>query len=221
MRFNKLKLGSKSVKKQQGFYADVLGFGIKKSTTDQLVIQAGFTEFIFSQQLDPPNLYHFCFLIPTGSLESSIQYLESREIELLPFQEEKIIHFDTGRSIYFFDPDGNIAEFIERPSLDYPAKKTFDIIDVICVNEIGLPVLKTLGMSHELMTNKGVQPINPKAWNENFCWVGDHEGALIVVKEGRHWMPTEIPCVINDFELDYLENGDHMTIKCKSGKLIT
>ncbi|WP_420580018.1 VOC family protein [Reichenbachiella sp.] len=221
MKFNKLKLGSKSVKKQLEFYADILGFEIIKNTSDELEIRAGLTKFAFSEKLYPPDLYHFCFLIPTGSLESSIQFLDSRDIDLLPFEGENIIHFDTGRSIYFFDPDGNIAEFIERPSLDYPIKQSFDINDIICVNEIGLPVANTLDMSHKLMTYHGIEPINPKTWNEKFCWVGDHEGAVIVVKEGRHWMPTELPAVINDFELEYVENGAHKTIQCKSGKLIT
>lgn len=164
-------------------------------------------------------MYHFAFLIPTGSLEASIQFIESKGIALLPFHGEKIIHFDTGRSIYFFDPDGNIAEFIERPLLDYPASHSFEIHNIICVNEIGLPVSDTLETSNDLMINHRILPLNPKTWNENFCWVGDHEGAVIVVKEGRHWMPTELPSVINDLELEYTEGGVQNKIVYKSTKL--
>lgn len=220
MKFKALKIGSKNLKKQQEFFADRLGFEVKKTSTHEIIVNAGFTQLTFSEKLEPPELYHYAFLIPTGSLEASIQYVESKAIELLPFRGEKVIHFDTGRSIYFFDADGNIAEFIERPLLDYPTKRAFDIRDVICVNEIGLPAADTIEMSHDLMTHYGIQPINPKAWNEKFCWVGDHEGAVIVVKEGRHWMPTEIPAVINDFELEYEEQGVSTSFSCKSGQLI-
>ena len=194
MKIKNLKLGSKNIQKQQEFYADILGFEIRKIANNEVAVKAGFTELVFSEELESPALYHYAFLIPAGSVEVAIQYVESRKIDLLPLEGDKIIHFDTGRSIYFFDAEGNIAEFIERPSLDYPSKQTFDIDDVICVNEIGLPVTNTLKISHELMTSHSIQPINPKAWNENFCWVGDHEGAVIVVKEGRHWMPTGNTC---------------------------
>lgn len=221
MKIKELKLGSKNIQKQKEFYADILGFETEQNSTNKITVKAGFTKLVFSEELESPELYHFAFLTPAGSVEACMQFVESREIELLPFEGDKVIHFDTGRSIYFFDADGNIAEFIERPSLDYPPKETFDINDVICLNEIGLPVQNTLEISHELMSSCSIRPINPKAWNENFCWVGDHEGAVIVVKEGRHWMPTEIPAVINDLEIEYEENNISMAINCKSGKLLT
>lgn len=221
MKIKKLRLGSKNLQKLQEFYADILGFELELASAGEINVKAGFTQLVFSEKLESPELYHYAFLIPTGSLEAAIKYVESREIELLTYKGNKVIHFDTGRSIYFFDADGNIAEFIERPSLSYPSKQTFDVCDVICVNEIGLPVSNTLDTSQELMTNHNIQPINPKAWNEYFCWVGDHEGAVIVVKERRHWMPTEIPAVINDFEIAFEENNTSMNFKCKSGELLT
>ncbi|MEP2024323.1 MAG: hypothetical protein ABJH98_18390 [Reichenbachiella sp.] len=220
MLFNKLKIGLKNFEKQLVFYEKTLGFSVSINNSSQIILGAGATELIFSKQISAPTLYHFAFLIPTGSLESAIQYVESRDINLLPFREEKIIHFDTGRSIYFFDPDGNIAEFIERPLLHYPAKKTFEIENIICVNEIGHPVSQPLASSHELMTQYGIQPINHQTWNENFCWVGDHNGAIIVVKEGRHWLPTNISGVLNDFELDYTEMGKNYELKTENGHVV-
>ncbi|SMD35387.1 hypothetical protein SAMN04488029_2490 [Reichenbachiella faecimaris] len=220
MRFNKLKIGLKNSNKQQVFYKEILGFTVSTNEASEIVIKAGATQFILSKQIIAPHLYHFAFLIPTGSLESAIEYIESRSIDLLPFQGEKIIHFDTGRSIYFFDPDGNIAEFIERPLLNYPTKKKFEIDDIICVNEIGLPVDQPLVVSGELMNKHGIQPINHKNWNDNFCWVGDHEGAVIVVKEGRHWLPTQISGVLNDFELHYTGfNKNLLALKVENGQI--
>lgn len=221
MLFQKLKIGLKNYENQREFYQEILGFHVSTQIASELSVQAGTTSLVFSKQIRAPDLYHFCFLIPTGSLESAIDFLDSRDIVILPFHGEKIVHFDTGKSVYFFDPDGNIAEFIERPLLSYPQKNSFNINDIICVNEIGNPVSNPLETSHILMTKHGVRPINPEKWTDKFCWVGDHEGAIIVVKEGRHWMPTEIPGVLNDIELDYTGNEKTYHLKVENGKIIS
>lgn len=219
MQFKKLKIGSKNLKKQQLFYQRLLGFPVSSITHNKLVIDAGATQLIFSNEINTAELYHYAFLIPTGSLEACINFIELKGIDLLPFKGEKIVHFDTGRSIYFLDPDDNIAEFIERPMLHYPAQKKFTIGDVICINEIGHPVKNPLSVSEKLMIHHGIQPINHKIWNDNFCWVGDHEGAVIVVKEGRNWLPTKTPSVFNDFELEYIDNGLSFHLKISGGKI--
>lgn len=218
MQFEKLIISSRDLKTQQGFYEGLLGFSTLGSDSEKLVINAGATQLVFSSRTTTP-VYHFAFLIPTGSLEAAIDFVESKGIELLPLRENKIIHFDSGRSIYFYDPDGNIAEFIERPGLSYPAKDTFQISDVIRINEIGHPVLDPLSESNKLISQYGIEPINPKAFRKNFCWVGDHEGAIIVVEKDRHWLPTDIPAVFNDFELEYAENGQRHRLKFESGDI--
>lgn len=219
MLFQKLKIGLKNYENQREFYQEILGFHVSTQIASELSVQAGTTSLVFSKQIRAPNLYHFCFLIPTGSLESAINFLDSRDIVILPFHGEKIVHFYTGRSVYFFDPDGNIAEFIERPLLNYPQKNSFNINDIICVNEIGNPVSNPLETSHILMTKHGVRPINPETWTDKFCWAGDHEGAIIVVKEGRHWMPTEMPGVLNDFEIEYQDQKRLRQVRFAQGKI--
>lgn len=220
MQFEKLTIATKNALRQGRFYIELLGFPSLKSNSEELIIQAGATQLRFSSAETHP-VYHFAFLIPTGSLEASIDFVESKGIELLPLHGDKIIHFDSDRSIYFYDPDENIAEFIERPKLNYPGKETFNISDVIRINEIGHPVSHALNVSDELISNHGIRPINPKAFRENFCWVGDHEGAIIVVEKGRHWLPTEIPSEYNDFELEYSENNINYKLKCVSGDIIS
>lgn len=218
MRIEKLTLFGKNLKAQEEFYGALLGFPILSSEANELAIETGETMLVFQQNLKSP-IYHFAFLIPTGSLEAAIDFAESKGIELLPLNDEKIIHFDSGRSIYFYDSDGNIAEFIERPKLSYSPKQTFEISDVIRINEIGHPVIDPIKSSHELMDKFGIRPINPSAFRDNFCWVGDHEGAMIVVSEGRHWLPTQVPSVINDFEMTYEEGEIKYQLKCQAGEV--
>ena len=114
----------------------------------------------------------------------------------------------------FFDKDGNIAEFIERPTLDYPTTNQFSIENVIKLNEIGLPVQEPIKTAHRIIEALTIQPIDIIAFKENFCWVGDFNGVVIVVKAGRHWLPTKIPSIINDFSLQFLDDkGNERQVK--------
>ncbi len=205
MEIKELKLFSKYIEEQYAFYNDILGFTCKKTSQGFTVITKENTlEFIKSEK---DCYYHFAFLIPTGSIHAAIQYLEERNIDLLRYKGEKIIHFQTGKAIYFYDKDGNIGEFIERPLLDYAHSSAFSINQVIKLNEIGLPHKDPLYVSAVLINEYGITPIDQNSFRENFCWVGDHNGVIIVVKEGRNWLPTNKPGIINDFVINYQDNG--------------
>ena len=145
-----------------------------------------------------------------------MEFLKKRDIALLAYQGSEIIHFNSGRSIYFFDKDGNIAEFIERPSLLYKKTKDFSIKNVIKINEIGLPIKDTIKMADYLSEDLGIAPINKDEFSDSFCWVGDFNGVIIVVKEGRNWLPTNIPGTANDFKISYSEKGIEKNIGFKN-----
>ena len=148
-----------------------------------------------------------------------MDFLKKRNIQLLPFKGSEIIHFNSGRSIYFYDIDGNIAEFIERPTLPYAKGKDFSIERVIKVNEIGLPVKNTLKMANYIVDELGINPINKNEFSDAFCWAGDFNGVIIVVKEGRNWLPTNIPGTMNDFNIVYSEKGEEKNIGFKNNKV--
>jgi len=140
-------------------------------------------------------------------LQSAIDFLEKKEIELLRYEGKKVIDFTTGQAIYFYDADGNIGEFIERPSLGISSSQPFSIDQVVCLNEIGLPAKNPLTMAKTLTEKFGIQPIEPSIMREDFCWVGDYKGVLIVPKMGRNWLPTTISSTLNNFSVQYQENG--------------
>tara|TARA_R110002020_G_scaffold430221_6_gene639874 strand:+ start:71 stop:730 length:660 start_codon:yes stop_codon:yes gene_type:complete len=205
MEIKSLKIYSYNFKEQLDFYKEVLGFDIEVHT-ESFKLLSQENELIVEKS-DDLFYYHFAFLIPTGSLRAAIKFLESKDIELLLHHGSKIINFKTGEAIYFYDKDGNIVEFIERPDLDYLHKSTFSIKDIIKLNEIGLPVDNPKEVANILTTNYGIKPINTKGFTSKFCWVGDFNGVIIVTKKGRNWLPTDKPGIINDFSIKYEENG--------------
>ena len=183
MEIKELKLFSNKINEQEDFYRNVLDFHCSRLTKFKLEIQAGSTKLILIES-EKQFFYHFAFLIPNGTLDTAIKYLESKSMELLLHKEKKIIHFESARAIYFYDRDGNIVEFIERSDLSYSSSCDFSIDQIIKINEIGLPVSNPLQMAKELRFKFGIIPIKDAPFYDNFCWVGDHNGAIIVVKEG-------------------------------------
>ena len=220
MKIKKLVLYTAALEPQMEFYGEVLGFPVSYREPGSFTLQAGDTELAFIASSISPY-YHFAFLIPDNKLYEAIAFLEEKGIDLLPYKNAKIIEFQSGRAIYFYDPAGNIAEFIIRPSLDIQSNTPFSIEQVQRVNEIGLPVSTPIRMAHHLMDQYGIIPLAPDSFTPHFCWVGDHEGVIIVVGEGRHWLPTDKPGIVNDFELHYEERGKDYKLKFENNKIST
>ena len=206
MEIIELKIFSNKINAQEDFYKNILGFHCSRATNSILEIQAGDTKLILEKSTKK-FFYHFAFLIPTGTLNAAIDFLELNSVQLLPLNGEKIIQFTSGKAIYFYDEDGNIAEFIERPTLDYPSCSDFSIESIIKLNEIGLPVSDPKKMTERITNEFGIKPIKNAPFNDRFCWAGDYNGVIIVIKEGRNWLPTKKPGIINDFSIKYMAEG--------------
>lgn len=218
MKINKLKLFSTNLNEQLVFYRDLLGFPLIEKTENLIRFQTGKTELIFEKSAKK-EFYHFAFLIPTGQLEKSIRFLEKKGIELLRWDGELIAHFKNGRAVYFFDKDGNITEFIERPTLGFESDSEFSIDQILKINEIGLPVETPLEYSKKLVKKFNLTLADQSNFFETFCWAGDYEGVFIVTKIGRNWKPTQLSSVINDFEIEFEESEKVFQIGFKNNSI--
>ncbi|MBL4643444.1 MAG: VOC family protein [Flavobacteriaceae bacterium] len=218
MEIRELIIYSNRIKEQEAFYKNVLGFQCSEIINNRFVINAGETKLVLEKSTKE-FFYHFAFLIPTGSINAAIDYLEKKSVQLLPLHGDKIIHFDTGQAIYFYDEDGNIVEFIERPTLDYPTRSDFSVNSILKLNEIGLPVSEPKKMIKKLINEFGIQPIKNAPYNDRICWGGDFNGAIIVIKENRNWLPTEKPGMINDLSIKYIAAGQEYNLIIVNNKI--
>ncbi|MEO0470928.1 MAG: VOC family protein [Bacteroidota bacterium] len=220
MHIHHLRLQSKNLLAQKAFYVERLGFQLLTESETHFQIQAGQTILEF-QQHPAHNYYHFAFLIPTPSIQESITFLAQKDIPILPHKGEEILDFGNGLATYFYDADGNIAEFIERPSEQEDFAPPFSAQSIVCVNEIGLPVDLPLQTSALLIKEAGVRPLNPDGMKESFCWVGDFRGVVIVVKRERLWLPVDDkPAVRNDFEVLFSDGGEKKWLRIEDGNIV-
>lgn len=192
MKILELTLPSTNLDEQAQFFGELLGFRCNRSERNRLDVQCGANQLSFVSS-DHQYYFHYCFLIPPGCLASVEHFLDERGFEPLMYRGNRIVDFANGKSVYFHDADGNLAEFIERPSLAYPIQDNFEISDVIRLNEIGIPVENPINYSTRLINDYGIVPIEEGVFRDDFVWCGDYEGVILLPRIGRNWIPMEKP----------------------------
>jgi catechol-2,3-dioxygenase len=190
MKFKKVILHTNKLKKQRNFYKDVLGFEIVEDESESFSLRIGWSRLTFKSS-DNPHIYHFCFLIPSNKLNEALRFIKERT-SIIEFDNVKTHRFESwnANAFYFFDPSGNIVEFIVRHDLQNESEEPFDISHVLCVNEIGLPT------SSIEQTNKQLEnELGTKSWKgdfDRFGTNGDQHGLILLpnynVKDT--WFPT-------------------------------
>ncbi|MGB1288977.1 MAG: VOC family protein [Aggregatilineales bacterium] len=196
MRIIALTLLSKNIHAQRHFYHDVLNLPIIDETANRLAVQIG-TTVLHLEQSEHHQPYHYAFNILEHQIAEGEAYLRERDI--IPMQNPTVpgrVTF-TGSSrwnshgLYFPDADGNILEFIARHDIPSDTTTTdFTVDSILNISEIGLGVPQVLRTSQFLQQELSMDVYSGYG-SETFTAMGDEHGLLILVPNGRIWMPTE------------------------------
>ena len=176
------------------FYAGVLGLRLLDDRPDRLSISAGQTRLTFRRtSTDRENpFYHFAFNIPENKVLSACRWQE-RRTPLLPIPKtlrdpkypDNVVNYShwNAHSIFFFDPSGNVVEYIARHDLRNAAPGDFGSGDILYASEIAFVVDDVAGTAASLeeVTEAGQY----KGSSDQFAAVGDENGLLLVMKRGR------------------------------------
>jgi catechol 2,3-dioxygenase-like lactoylglutathione lyase family enzyme len=195
MKINKIQLHTYQLDKVQDFYTQVLDFQLINQTQTSFSLQAGqsILEFTLAKEPSFGNFhYHFAFNIPENQIEASLAWLKSKNIEVLNADNQAIINFSNwnAQAVYFFDPAGNVVEFIARHDLPTASNAPFSAQSILQISEIGLPV-PAIAPFFEALNQHFTIPMYSHISNlSTFCAAGDAEGLLIIVPLQRVWYPT-------------------------------
>ena len=207
MKITEILLKTKNIGKMCSFYSD-LGFHIDKSISDQISFQVGWTKVQF-KQTDNHVPYHYCYLIPRNKLDEALTWMKSFTSIIKNGENREITYFENwnAHSFYFWDPDGNIVEFIIRHELEYVTPEAFDATKILGLNEIGLPTYDIVDTQERLSSLMGTS-----AWQGNNDVFGTHgnlQGLLLLPnpKVKKHWYPTQLRVEIAEVELKVETNG--------------
>ena len=151
MKIKKLKLYTKRLELEKEFYSKTLGFEVIENNSNSFTLKVGWSELTFEKS-EKDYKYHYCFLIPRNKLSEALDWMENR-IQIIEIEKgKKIQWFEdwNANSFYFYDASGNIAEFIVRHDLENESDSEFKVSDILCLNEIGLPV-SNIGELNEVL----------------------------------------------------------------------
>lgn len=196
--FRRVALRTRKLDALREFYMSMLNLPVASDGAEQIAFDAGATrlEFIHDDAVESP-LYHFAFNIPENQIESCMAWAEKRmELVINPGTGRKLVHFPNwnAHSIYFWDPSGNLVEFIARHTLRNARDGEFDSRrDVLCISEVGVVTRDVAGVDAKLTETLGLQRYVPPADGKlpnDFRAMGDENGLFIVVRRNRRWFMT-------------------------------
>lgn len=198
MNIHRLRLTCTDIASMVAFYEGLLGFALVSRTAEQVVFQCGASvlEFVVGD----PAYYHYAFNIAPDLLEQAADWLVARGISLQPFEGNRVVPFPNwdAQAVYFYDPAGNILEFIARNRIPASGKIAFGIADVIGISEIGFASFahdETVAALRDL----GIPPFGSST--AIFSALGDDHGLFILVDAARKaWIPNMEPALPFPFE---------------------
>ena len=190
MRIQELSLHTRHLADQKAFYHTALGLPLLAETTASFTLKAGATRLRF-QEAQQDVLYHIAFTIPRNTFTEAKSWL-CKHVSLLRKKSEDEFFFATlnARSLYFCDAANNILELIVHYDLDHETEGPFGPAQVLHVSEVGLPVEDVLAQVSLLKEKLAIEPYGGLV-SEEFAFMGDIYGQLVVVKIGRPWQPAE------------------------------
>ncbi|MDF1864134.1 MAG: hypothetical protein P1U70_04845 [Saprospiraceae bacterium] len=210
MRIKKLKLYSNQINKLIHFYESVLGFEITKKKSTYFEVKIGYTILAFEES-NQACYYHFAFNIPSFQSLNALKWLQKR-VEILPDETGKLIcEFVNwnAEAIYFYDPAGNVLEFIARKNLNIVANEKFSSKSVINISEMAMPVNDV--KAHFDFLNNEFEDFSIEKYSgdyKRFCASGDEEGLFIIVDtKVKKWYPTNKPSLAFPFEIWFESNN--------------
>jgi hypothetical protein len=213
MKIKKLLLQSSQPEIVAAFYNRVLQLPLHRQD-DCYIISLTTSEIIFKKCDSQHNpFYHFAINIPANSIEPARSWLAGKaELLWLEDYHSDIAAFVNwhAKSVYFFDPGGNIVELIARFDLKNDATGSFTAGSLLSVNEVGIvfPQQEIDTATEKLMQQYNTGYFDKQKPLPHFKAVGNDEGLFIIVPEHRSWYPTQKQSGIFPITVEF-ENENH------------
>ena len=176
------------------FYHDSLGLPVVEESPERLTIDAGLTRITFlkAMETDGNPFYHFAFNIPENKILAAHQWQKKRS-PLLPIPESlrderyphDVVNYShwNAHSVFFFDPAGNVVEYIARHDLKNAAAGDFGSEDILYASEIAFVVDDVESTATKLKEVAAAEQY--RGASDQFAAIGDEHGLLLVMKRGR------------------------------------
>lgn len=193
MKINEITLLSNNLVETTRFYSEVMELMIVESDDSHIVFKIGSSKLSFLHTDDENCVYHFAFDIPHNRLNEAVKWLSTR-VGLIRFKESDVIDFPNwnAKSLYFYDNNGNVLEFIARFENGNDSYEAFESSSLISISEIAFVSDNVEQLADELIKTYDLTYYFRQQQSEEFSVIGDDEGLIILVKSTRNWFPTPV-----------------------------
>ncbi|MCP9199737.1 VOC family protein [Gramella sp. GC03-9] len=218
MKINKLTVYSSRIKKLLKFYRDELGFEIREYAEKSFELKLGYSVLRFEYR-EHATPYHIALHVPDRQEEEVLQWVETN-LGALKNNEEKIIDFSNwhAKSVYFYDADRNIMEFISRRDFSKPESAIFEPVNIVGIAEIGLATDDVEQKFRKMKEEIGLQKFDGDL--ERFCAIGNPEGLVITInKDLKDWFPTGDRAYMSAFKVEIEHEDKQFALKFDKNKL--
>ncbi|NIR51819.1 hypothetical protein GWN42_03230 [candidate division KSB1 bacterium] len=176
------------------FYCEVLELPLLTEQSDEITVRAGETPvtFVPAGPESGEPFYHLAFNIPENKILLARKWQKERTPLFQtpdnlcdPDYPDDVRHFRhwNAHSIFFFDPAGNVLEYIARHDLNNASTGPFTSADILYASEIGFTSDKVEATALEL--RRAFSLMQYRQGNDNFRAIGDEFGLLLVFIRGR------------------------------------
>jgi hypothetical protein len=181
--------------KTEKFYSGTIGLRLIEKTDDSLLFSCGRSVLRFLKCKDKIQpVYHFAFALPYSCFKEAVTW-SSIHLNLINLENENVIAEFVNwnaRSVYFYDNNRNIVEFISRVSDEQSKHELFDTGMIQNIAEVGIVTDSVSVFTRQLMHTYKIPVYEKQELHDNFGALGNDVGLLIVSLPGRKWYPTNV-----------------------------
>lgn len=182
--------------KMKSFYHELLGLPLIEEKAAEFTFAGGQTPITFASAQPEHGVpfYHVAFNIPENKTRSAHDWQKPRTpLDRLnanlrdPDFPEDVVHFRhwNAHSIFFWDPAGNLIEYIARHDLKNGAAGAFSAKDILYASEIAFISEDVTNTALEM--RKALELEQYRGGDDRFRALGDEHGLLLVIIRGRRW----------------------------------
>lgn len=198
MKIKELTLYTSQPSVLEDFYKNILGLKLLGKSEDGLLFKVKNSKLKFIQK-ESSQPYHFAFNIASNKIKEALAWLKSR-VSIIKNKGDDMLDFPAwnAESIYFYDPDKNIVEFIARKNLDNKTTGDFSADDIFEISEIGVATKDFSDKFKSLTAISGVSKFS--GGDEVFCAIGSELGLFILIDKNRKdWFPGNDKAFSSEF----------------------
>lgn len=218
MKIKELTLYSKNPEVLENFYHQNLGLHVLSKSKQEISfsLQNSILTFKHSDDATP---YHVAFTISSNKITEALSWLKE-QLQILKNKEDEIVDFPAwnAESIYFYDPDTNIIEFIVRKNLDFSTPGKFSSSDIIEISEIGLATENFDEKFNQLISIPNLQKFFGN--DTIFCAIGSERGLFILIdKNKKDWFPGNDAAFSSPFDAIIEVKGQKFRVRFRNDQL--